>query len=48
MIEKIHYVWLSEKALQASAATCIINWKKYCHDIEIIQWNETKFSNLRI
>ena len=44
MIPKtIHYCWFGGNPLPELAQKCIANWKKYCPDYEIIEWNESNF-----
>ncbi len=44
MIPKtIHYCWFGRNPLPPLAVKCIKSWKKYCHDYEIIEWNEDNF-----
>lgn len=39
----IHYCWFGKNPLPQSVLNCIENWKRYCPDYEIIQWNESNF-----
>jgi mannosyltransferase OCH1-like enzyme len=39
----IHYCWFGETHLPKSAEECILTWKKYCPDYNIIEWNEKNF-----
>lgn len=42
MIPKIiHYCWFGGGPKGKKELKCIESWKKYCHDYEIIEWNET-------
>lgn len=42
MIEKkIHYCWFGGNPLPESAKKCILSWKKFFPDYEIVEWNET-------
>lgn len=41
--KKIHYCWFGGKAKPVLARRCIKSWNKYCHDYEIIEWNEDNF-----
>jgi len=41
--KKIHYCWFGKRPLSKIAKKCIVSWKKYCPDYEIIQWNENNF-----
>ena len=44
MIPKIiHYCWFGNNPKPTSVEKCIKSWKKYCHDYEIIEWNEDNF-----
>ena len=44
MIPKtIHYCWFGGKPKPKLAKKCIKSWKRYCHDYEIIEWNESNF-----
>lgn len=44
MIPKvIHYCWFGRKELPRKAQKCILSWKKYCPDYDIIEWNEDNF-----
>ena len=44
MIPKvIHYCWFGGKEKPSLAVKCVNSWKKYCHDYEIIEWNESNF-----
>lgn len=39
----IHYCWFGNSPLPPLARKCIISWKEYLPDYEIIQWNEDNF-----
>ena len=41
--KKIHYCWFGRNPKPKLAEKCIISWKKYCSDYEIIEWNEDNF-----
>ena len=41
--KKIHYCWFGKGEKPKLAKKCIASWKKYCHDYEIIEWNEDNF-----
>lgn len=41
--KKIHYCWFGGKQLPESAKKCIVSWKKFLPDYEIIEWNESNF-----
>ena len=44
MIPKtIHYCWFGCGEKPKLAQKCIVSWKKYCPDYEIIEWNEDNF-----
>ena len=44
MIPKIiHYCWFGRGEKPKLAQKCIVSWKKYCPDFEIIEWNEENF-----
>ncbi len=44
MIPKtIHYCWFGGKEKPKLAVKCINSWKKYCHDYQIKEWNESNF-----
>ena len=44
MIPKtIHYCWFGKKPLPPLAKKCIVSWKKFFPDYEIIEWNEDNF-----
>lgn len=45
MIPKvIHYCWFGKKPKSELIEKCILSWKKYCPDWEIIEWNESNFN----
>lgn len=39
----IHYCWFGGNTLPFAVQKCINNWKKYCPDYKIIEWNEGNF-----
>lgn len=41
--KKIHYCWFGKAEKTNLAKKCIVSWKKYCPDYEIIEWNENNF-----
>lgn len=41
--KKIHYCWFGRGEKSKLAQKCIVSWKKYCPDYEIIEWNEDTF-----
>ena len=41
--KKIHYCWFGKNPLPEQTKQYIETWKKYCHDYEIIEWNEDNF-----
>lgn len=41
--KKIHYCWFGKNELPKKAKKCIVSWKKYCPDYDIIEWNEDNF-----
>ena len=41
--KKIHYCWFGKNPLPEQIKQYIETWKKYCHDYEIIEWNEDNF-----
>jgi len=41
--KKIHYCWFGDDPMPESAEKCMETWKKYCHDYEINEWNESNF-----
>jgi len=44
MIPKIiHYCWFGRNPKPELAQICMKSWKKYCHDYEIIEWNEDNY-----
>lgn len=48
MIPKIiHYVWVGDKEKPDSVYKCIESWKKFCHDYEIIEWDNEKFKKIK-
>lgn len=45
MIPKvIHYCWFGRGEKPKLAKKCIVSWKKYCPEYEIIEWNEDNFN----
>lgn len=45
MIPKvIHYCWFGNNPKNDTVEKCIKSWHKYCHDYEIIEWNENNFN----
>ncbi|MBS7333250.1 MAG: glycosyl transferase [Weeksellaceae bacterium] len=44
MIPKIiHYCWFGKNPKPKIVEDCLLSWKKYLPDYEIIEWNETNF-----
>ena len=44
MIPKvIHFCWLSEDPIPESLQKCMLSWKKYLPDYQIIHWNFNRF-----
>lgn len=41
--KKIHYCWFGKNPFPDRVKKCIISWKKYCPDYEIIEWNDKNF-----
>ena len=41
--KKIHYCWFGNSKMPQQAIKCILSWKKYCPDYEIIEWNEKNY-----
>lgn len=41
--KKIHYCWFGRSEKTKLAQKCIVSWKKYCPDYEVIEWNEDNF-----
>lgn len=41
--KKIHYCWFGRNPLPESAQKCIVSWRKFFPDYEIIEWNEDNF-----
>lgn len=39
----IHYCWFGKNPIPEKVEKCIISWKKFCPDYEIIQWNEDNY-----
>lgn len=39
----IHYCWFGGKPKSELAKKCILSWKKFCPDWEILEWNEDNF-----
>ena len=42
--KKIHYCWFGGNPKPDSVQKCINSWKRFCHDYEIIEWNESNFN----
>lgn len=40
----IHYCWFGGNQLPEDAQKCILSWKKYCPDYEILEWNEENYN----
>ncbi len=44
MIPKtLHYCWFGRNPLSKSAQKCVDSWRRYCHEYEIVEWNENNF-----
>ncbi len=46
--KKIHYCWFGENPKSKIFQECLLSWKKFCPDFEILEWNEKnseKYSN---
>ncbi|MFV0183313.1 glycosyltransferase [Empedobacter falsenii] len=41
--KKIHYCWFGKNPKPKIVEDCLLSWKKYLPDYEIIEWNETNF-----
>lgn len=41
--KKIHYCWFGGGEKPALAQKCILSWRRFCPDWEIIEWNEDNF-----
>ena len=41
--KKVHYCWFGGRELPPLAEKCILSWKKFCPDYEIIRWDESTF-----
>lgn len=41
--KKLHYCWFGDNPKNAHVIKCILSWKKYCPDYEIIEWNDNNF-----
>ena len=39
----IHYCWFGRNPKPRLAEKCILSWKKFCPDYEIVEWNEDNF-----
>ena len=39
----IHYCWFGRNPKPRLAEKCILSWKKFCPDYEIMEWNEDNF-----
>lgn len=49
MIPKvIHYCWFGGNEIPPLGKKCIMSWKKYCPDYEIIEWNESNYDYKKI
>lgn len=45
MIPKVlHYCWFGRGEKDSTTQKCIASWYKYCHDYQIIEWNEDNFN----
>jgi hypothetical protein len=44
ILKKIHYCWFGKNELPESAKKCILSWKKYFSDYEIVEWNESNYN----
>jgi len=38
--KKIHYCWFGNNPKSEIFEECLISWKKFCPDFEILEWNE--------
>jgi hypothetical protein len=44
MIPKIiHYCWFGKNTMPELARKCVVSWRFFCPDYEIIEWNENNF-----
>lgn len=44
MIPKvIHYCWFGGNEKNETIKKCMVSWKKYCPDYEIVEWNESNY-----
>lgn len=41
--KKIHYCWFGGNPLPELAEKCLLSWKKYLPDYEIVKWDESNF-----
>ncbi len=41
--KKIHYCWFGNNEKSDLINRCILSWKKFCPDYEIVEWNEKNF-----
>ncbi|MCI7528971.1 MAG: glycosyl transferase [Oscillospiraceae bacterium] len=41
--KKIHYCWFGGNPLDELGKKCLMSWKKFLPDYEIIEWNESNF-----
>lgn len=39
--KKIHYCWYGQQPKNSLIEACILSWKKYLPEYEIVEWNET-------
>ena len=39
----IHYCWFGRKEKPESVVKCILSWKQYLPDYQIVEWNENNF-----
>lgn len=45
MIPKIiHYCWFGGKPLPELTQRCMLSWKQYCPDYQILRWDESNFN----
>lgn len=42
-LKVLHYCWFGRNAKSDIIKKCIESWRKYCHDYEIVEWNEDNF-----
>lgn len=46
--KKLHYCWFGDNPKPKVFEACLVSWKLYCPDFEIVEWNEMnskKYSN---